>query len=185
MREALRQLEISGLVEARPHRGARVADISERQLDETFAVMAELEALCARWAGFAMTSAERIELQHIHDAAALLVQRSDREGYIDANDRFHGAIYAGAHNTCLSDLTRTIRQRVAPFRLAQFDKPERLAKSHAEHGRVLQAIQRADGATAYAEMRAHIVVVRTAAENVFERVDRSAVQPQRRKQAGT
>ena len=184
VREALRQLETAGLVEARPHRGARVADISERQLDETFAVMAELEALCARWASFAMTLTERIELQRIHDEAALPMQNGDRDAYIDANDRFHGVIYDGAHNTCLSDLTRAIRQRVAPFRRAQFDKAERLAKSHAEHGRVVQAIQRADGATAYAEMRAHIVVVRTAAENLARRDGDTSILLPRRKQIG-
>ncbi|MCW6509079.1 GntR family transcriptional regulator [Lichenifustis flavocetrariae] len=182
VREALRQLETAGLVEARPHRGARVADISERQLDETFAVMAELEALCARWASFAMTSAERVELQSIHDSAAPLVQNGDREAYIEANDRFHSAIYAGAHNACLSDLTRGIRQRVAPFRRAQFDKPERLAKSHAEHGRVVHAIQRANGAMAYMEMRAHIVVVRTAAEDVAQGDGHAPIlQPRRKK----
>ena len=49
IREAIRQLQMSGLVEVRPHRGAIVATMTEDQLDDMFSVMAELEALCARW----------------------------------------------------------------------------------------------------------------------------------------
>lgn len=166
IREAIRQLETSGLVEARPHRGAVVRSVSEQQLDEMFAVMAELEGLCARWASFAMTSVERKQLQELHDCAAALVKTGDRAGYIDANDRFHAAIYTGAHNAYLDELTRAVRQRVSPFRRAQFDELARLTKSHVEHGGVLGAIQRGDGNAAQVAMRAHIGVVRTAVEGV-------------------
>ncbi len=167
IREALRQLERSGLADARPHRGAVVRDISERQLDDMFAVMAELEALSARWAAFAMSAAERRALRAGHAQAAALVNVGDRVAYIAANDAFHTAIYAGAHNDYLEELARTARQRVAPFRRAQFDELARLAKSHAEHERVVVAIERGDGQSAYEHMRAHITVVRSAVDDVL------------------
>ena len=168
IREALRQLERSGLVEARPHRGALVRDIPERQLDDMFAVMAELEAVCARWAAAAMTAAERRALRAGHEAATALVKAGDRAGYVAANDAFHSAIYAGSHSDYLAELARGARQRVAPFRRAQFDDLSRLAKSHAEHGAVILAIERGDGQAAYERMRAHIAVVRTAVEGVMQ-----------------
>jgi DNA-binding GntR family transcriptional regulator len=166
IREAIRQLQLTGLIEARPHRGAMVRDISEQQLDQMFAVMAELEAVCARWASFAMTAAERKALQAMHSAAATLVKAGDRAGYVEANDAFHAAIYDGAHNDYLGELTRAARQRIAPFRRAQFDELGRLTKSHAEHGRITIAIDRGDGDAAYSAIRAHIVVGRTAVENI-------------------
>ena len=113
-----------------------------------------------------MTTAERAELQDLHRESAKMIKADNRAAYAEANDAFHAAIYKGAHNAYLDELTRTARGRVAPFRRAQFDEPGRLAKSHAEHGRVLRAILRADGDAAYAEMRAHISVVRTAVEAV-------------------
>ena len=167
IREALRQLERSGLVEARPHRGALVRDVPERQLDDMFAVMAELEAVCARWAAAAMTLSERRALRAAHERAALLVQAGDRAGYVAANDAFHSSIYAGAHSDYLAELALSARQRVAPFRRAQFDDLGRLGRSHAEHGTVILAIERGDGQAAYDGMRAHIAVVRTAVEGVL------------------
>lgn len=57
IREAIRVLQMSGLVDVRPHRGAVVTDLSDEQLDDMFSVMAELGALCARWSAVAMGAA--------------------------------------------------------------------------------------------------------------------------------
>ena len=169
MREAIRQLEMTGLVETRPHRGAVVADIAEEALDDMFAVMAELEGLCARWSAVAMGAAERRSLKELHARAADFVRDGDRDAYVAANDGFHDAIYNGAHSPFLSALTRSVRLRLAPFRRAQFEGAGRLARSHAEHGRIVEAIDKGDGEAACRDMRAHIIVVRDALEGVARR----------------
>ena len=159
-REALRQLEAIGLVNGRARRGVVVADVTERQLDEMFAVMAELEALCARWSALQMTAAERQALQKVHDESAAFVAAGDRASYVEANIRFHEAIYAGAHNAFLARTAQSVRQRLAPFRRAQFETLGRLARSHFEHGRVTLAIQRGDAEGAARAMLAHLAIVR-------------------------
>ncbi len=166
IREAIRQLEVIGLVKAWERRGAVVADFSDRQLDEMFAVMAELEALCARWSAIAMTAAERRHLLALQDDGARLVSAGNREVYVEFNNRFHEAIYQGAHNDFLAELAMSVRTRCAPFRRAQFETLGRLAKSHAEHDAVATAIERGDADAAATEMRAHIIVVRTAVGEV-------------------
>lgn len=166
IREAIRQLEAIGLAESRGHRGAVVAALSNRQLDEMFAVMAELEALCARWCAIAMTAEERRHLLVLQEESARLVSAGQREAYVEFNNRFHEAIYRGAHNSFLADLAISVRKRCAPFRRAQFETLGRLAKSHAEHGAVIEAIQRGDAQIAAIEMRAHITVVRDAVDEV-------------------
>ncbi len=166
IREALRQLEMSGLVQARPHRGAVVCDMSPESLDDMFAVMAELEALCARWSAVAMTTAERRSLRAMHDASSTLVQGKRRDLYVEANDLFHGTIYDGSHNAFLAETTRNVRLRLAPFRRVQFEGQDRLARSFVEHGRVVVAIEKGDSAEAEAQMRAHIGVVREAVDDV-------------------
>src|ERR1700719_2061340 len=67
VREALRQLVASGLVEARAHRGAVVAQPSIDRLTGMFEAMAELEALCAGLAAERMMPAERYQLEAIHE----------------------------------------------------------------------------------------------------------------------
>ena len=59
VREAIRQLAASGLVEVRAHRGAVVAHPTEERLNGMFEAMAELEALCAGLAAERMTAPER------------------------------------------------------------------------------------------------------------------------------
>ncbi len=63
VREAIRQLEATGLAEARPRRGAVVAGVTRERLEEMFLVMLELEALCARGAARSMTPDERTARQ--------------------------------------------------------------------------------------------------------------------------
>ena len=160
VREAIRQLAASGLIEARAHRGAVVARPSERQFIEMFEAMAELEALCAGLAAERMTKAERHALEIAHDEMRALVQVGDPQRFHELNEAFHGAIYSGAHNAHLAEITFATRARVQPFRRAQFRNLGRLAKSHLEHDRVVLAIQRGERERAACLMRAHIVTVR-------------------------
>ncbi|MGE0339889.1 MAG: GntR family transcriptional regulator [Xanthobacteraceae bacterium] len=159
VREAIRELASSGLVEIRPHRAAIVAQPAPRELIGMFESMAELEASCAAFAATRMTQAERTALDAIHEELRLLMHSGDIPRYQEHNQIFHSAIYGGAHNSYLAGLTVSTRKRLAPFRRAQFRNIGRLAKSHEEHDRVVLAIQRGDGATAAAFMRAHVMTV--------------------------
>lgn len=157
VREAIRQLAASGLVEMRPHRAAIVAEPDERTLREMFAVMAELEALCAGGAATNMTPAERQALEALHQDMRNLVHRADASAYRDANAEFHAMIAGASGNGYLTQLTATTELRLAPFRRAQFSAtPDRLARSYEEHGQVVTAILRGDATGAADAMRRHI-----------------------------
>lgn len=168
VREALRQLAAGGLVEIRPHRGAVVALPTEKRLAEMFVAMAELESVCAGLAAEAMSARERRDLERLHGELGELVRSGDPLLYAEANETFHNAIYAGAHNGYLAEMTLQTRVRLAPFRRAQFQALGRLALSYAEHDRVVDAILRGDRDVAAAAMRAHIEIVRVAFEEFAE-----------------
>ncbi|MBK5961720.1 GntR family transcriptional regulator [Rhodoplanes elegans] len=159
VREAIRQLAASGLVDSRPHRGAVVARPSDAQVVGMFEVMAELEALCAGFAAERMTGTERRALESVHEGLGALVRLGDPQRFHEANEVFHGAVYAGAHNAYLTEITLATRARLQPFRRAQFRNLGRLAKSHGEHDRVVQAILRGDRDGAVRAMQAHIMTV--------------------------
>ncbi len=156
VREALRQLVATGLVELRPRRGAIVACPNIRRLHDAFEVLAELEGLCARWSARRMTPGERARFEALHRDMAALVRAGDRPAYRDANAAWHALVYAGAHNERLSEVVLDTSGRLAPYRRAQFATPERLAHSHAEHGRVVDCIMGADAEGAAEAMAQHI-----------------------------
>jgi DNA-binding GntR family transcriptional regulator len=97
VREALRQLAASGLVDARAHRGAVVARPSLDRLTGMFEAMAELEAMCAALAAERMTPADRNGLEAIHEELRVLSYTGNPDRFHEVNERFHNAIYAGSH----------------------------------------------------------------------------------------
>lgn len=165
VREALRELSSAGLVSIQPHRGAIVTRPAANEVEDMFAVMAELEALCAGHAAVAMTPAERGDLAAVHATLRDLIRQGDPQHYHEVNERFHHAIYLGAHNAYLAEVTLTTRKRLAPFRRAQFRTSGRLALSYEEHDRVVSAIQRGDRSAAATAMRDHIGIVHFAYEH--------------------
>ena len=173
VREALRELSSAGLVRIQPHRGAVVSRPAAAEVEDMFAVMAELQALCAGLAAVAMTPAERRDLAAIHASLRDLIQTGDPQRYHEVNERFHHAIYLGSHNAYLAEVTLTTRRRLAPFRRAQFRTAGRLALSYEEHARVVSAIQRGDRAGAGTAMRDHIGIVHFAYEHYAQDLDPS------------
>ena len=170
VREAIRDLAASGLVEVRPHRSAIVSRPSLQKVYGMFEMLGELEALCAQFAAARMTSIERRRLTELHEYLSGLVRDGDPERYHHGNEEFHALIYAGSHNDYLEEMTLTTRTRISPFSQAQFRTLGRLALSHAEHERVITAIMRGDQALATVEMRAHIATVEVAYERFAESV---------------
>jgi DNA-binding GntR family transcriptional regulator len=168
VREAIRMLAASGLVEVRAHRAAVVAHPTPDHLAGMFEVMAELESLCAGYAADRMSGSERRALEDVHEKLRVLIQSGDPQRYHEVNEAFHAVLYAGAHNSYLREMTLATRGRVQPFRRAQFRNLGRLAKSHVEHDRVVQAVLRGERVLAAQAMYAHIITVRDEFEHYIE-----------------
>ena len=169
VREALRLLAASRRVDQKPHAKTIVAQPDEAELKGMFEVMGYLEALCAGLCAVMMNASEREALDGLQLAMAAVVRAGDAARYAEANDAFHNAIYDGAHNPYLSEITRSTRDRLQPFRRAQFDALGRLAQSHAEHELIAEAILRGDRIGAEAAMRRHISIVGDAYQRLIRR----------------
>lgn len=166
VREALRQLATTGLIEMRPRRSAVVASVTPAQLEDLFVAMGELEATCARLAAMSMAPTERRALQALHDQMKEIAARNDPVAFADANHALHTMIYKGAHNMVLAETATSIRRRLAPFRRAQFHLEGRLPRSLGEHETVVSAIIRGDAAAAHAAMLHHVTLVEQSFEEL-------------------
>ncbi len=159
VREALRHLTAIGLAVPGEQRSLYAAGITSEKRTELFEVMAELEAICARMAALRMSSAERAALEALHLQSGERMRAGNPGAYSEDNARFHAAIYRGSHNATLEDMALSTRKRLAPFRTGQFNLLGRLAKSYAEHQRVVDAILRGDDAGAESAMLDHVALV--------------------------
>ena len=166
VREALRLLAATGLIEVRPRRGATVAQVSSAQLVDLFVAMGEIEATCARLSAISMSPIERRQLEALHDRMSQIVEAGDEAAYAEANVVFHALIYKGTHNSVLEEVANGLRRRLSPFRRAQFRTKGRLALSHREHGLVLDALLSGDAHRAHENMLRHVNLV----EDSFEQL---------------
>jgi DNA-binding GntR family transcriptional regulator len=167
VREALRELASTGLIELRRNRGAFVAEVTPEKLEEMFVAMAEMEATCARLAAMSMSPLERRGLQRLHERMAGMAAAGDVEEFRAANETFHALIYQGAHNGILEDSVSGLRRRVAAYRRAQFRTAGRLSSSHAEHEAVVRAIVSGEPARSHAAMLLHVDLVGASFEKLI------------------
>ncbi len=156
VREALRQLQASGLVELNG-RKMLVARITPTRTMEMFEVMAEIEAVCVRLATYRMTLKERGELTRIHESSLRAVERGDVDTYDTLNGEFHMALYKAAHNSFLQEVALSARARLVALRRVQLRQKGRMLRSRSEHDGVMQAIAEGDAETASRRMRAHML----------------------------
>ncbi len=157
VREALRQLASSGLVEVRPRRGVVVTRMTPERIMEMFETTAEFEALCVRLATYRMTPLELSALMDLHEQSAAAVAAQDYDAYDAQNRTFHEALYRATHNGFMAEQALAIRGRLSAFRRTQLRHGERIRRSRAEHGEILQAIAEGDGEAAARRMRAHML----------------------------
>jgi DNA-binding GntR family transcriptional regulator len=170
VREALRQLASTGLIDIKPRRGATVASTTSGKLETLFGAMAEAEATSARLCALSMTPLERRRLSDFQESMIKFVRRNDADGFAAANLMLHTQIYDGAHNSIIADFAASLRQRLAPFRRAQFQTKGRLARSQAEHTEVVSAILAGDAVAAHAAMFHHMSRVEQSFELLAKKI---------------
>lgn len=177
VREALRQLATSGMVEVRPRRGVIVRHVTAEEVMDMFETMAELEAVCVRLATYRITPLERSRLLRVHEASEAAVVAGDVDAYDALNREFHEAIYRAAHNDFLADQAIAVRTRLNAFRRMQLRQDRRLVSSRAEHDAVMRAIAEGDGDEAARRMRAHMLNAASALDSYIAHQDAAHAKP--------
>ncbi len=162
LREALKVLTAEGLVRHEPRRGCFVSEVTERDLDEIFPVIALLEGRCAFEAANNASDADLAALEQLHDRLIRSARARLINEYYDANFKIHEAIITLANNRWLAQVIGDLRKIVKLARLQQLHAPGRLDQSLSEHMAVFAALKARDAEGAEAAMRTHLTRQRVA-----------------------
>jgi DNA-binding GntR family transcriptional regulator len=167
VREALRHLASSGLIEIRRNQGATVRTLTTTELIEMFQVMAELEGLCARLCARRMTDSELAAMRSQNELCDARARAGDHDGFFEANNIFHDTIYAGSRNVYLHSEARKLRNRINVYRRHITFQPRRMTRTVAEHWKIVEAIEAGEAEAAHKFMREHVDLLAGSAADVL------------------
>src|SRR5882672_4067362 len=147
LREALKVLASGGLVDLLPNRGARVRQLSERELRELFDVMGGLEGLAGRLACENIADEEIAEVERLHYEMYGFYLHRDMHGYFHVNQLIHQKIVDASRNITLRETYANFAGRIRRIRYsANFArKRERWGEAMREHEMILDALRRRAG----------------------------------------
>lgn len=153
LREALKVLAAEGLVTMKVRRGAYVTEVSERDLEEVYHLLALLESDAAAVVAERATTAELKELQGLH--AELEGSLQDRERFFALNERFHMRLLEIAGNRWRNQMVADLRKVMKLNRQHSLLKSGRIQESLAEHAAVMQALAARDPEATRRRMQDH------------------------------
>lgn len=162
LREALKVLTAEGLLRHEPRRGCFVSEVTEKDLDDIFPVIALLEGRCAFEAARNASDADLAALRALHDRLQGHAGAGRIQDYYATNLLIHEAIIMLADNRWLAQTIADLRKILKLARLQQLHAPGRLTQSLSEHLSVYAALMSRDSEGAEAAMRTHLTRQRDA-----------------------
>ena len=107
VREALRQLELEGLIEMVPNRGAFVLGLSPQNLRDLYDMRRDYEVLAVRWAIERMSDEDLARLEEAYEFMEFYTMKKEADKMLNINTQFHELIYAAAGNRILQNTLST------------------------------------------------------------------------------
>ena len=161
-REALRILASEGLLRIEPRKGCYVNELTEKDLDEIFPLMAMLEGRCAFEAASHITDKDIVALDKLHQKLEKFAKQNRIDEYYATNREIHEAIQALAGNRWLSEMVADLRRMLNLSRHRSLLVHGRIAESNAEHLAIFEALKNKNAEQAEKLMKTHINRQRTA-----------------------
>ena len=156
IREAIRKLELEGLVVMVPRKGAEVADITEKDLRDVLEVRTALEELSIE---LAMKNMNDDDYKQLIEANKLFAKDSEGDDLIkiaEADVAFHELIYMATGNKRLIQMINNLREQMYRYRLEYIKDKSTHARLVDEHNRIIDAMVKNDVAAAKAAIKLHV-----------------------------
>ena len=144
IREAIRMLEQEGLAVTIPRKGAQVAKMTEKDLQDVLEVRDALDALAVICACERMTDQQFMELKEAMKVFEAATKKDDVRNVVEADEAFHDVIYAAAANPKLENIINSAREQMYRYRYEYVKNPSVYAQLIEEHRAIIDGFERRD-----------------------------------------
>ncbi len=169
VREALRQLELEGLIQIIPNKGAYVTGITMKDVEDIYMIRSLLEGLCARWATANITGEQMEEMEENVYLARFHAQKGHMEQMAQLDNRFHEIMYEACNSKILEHQLKDFHEYVLRVRKKTLSNASRGLKSNEEHAQIMEAIKAGDADRAEQLANRHIL-------NAYENMKKNGLQ---------
>ena len=156
IREAIRKLELEGLVLMIPRKGAEVAEITEKNMRDVLEVRKALEELAVQLACEKITDEEIEEMKKAAEEFKMILKSKDITEIAEADVRFHDIIYMATDNQKLIHLLNKLREQMYRYRVEYLKNPDVHEQLTQEHEEIVYHIKRREKVEATAVTCQHI-----------------------------
>ncbi len=170
VREAIRKLELEGLVEMLPRKGAHVADLSVKDIMDVLEVRSTLDGLASSLSAARITDDEIKELKHLLSQFANYVEKDNLQGLIKKDVEFHDVIYRSSRNDKLIQISNNLREQVQRFRVIYIKDYSSSKDLVREHNEIFEAIT---GRNPEAAMKCAQKHIKNQEETIIKAIKRS------------
>ena len=157
VREAIRQLELEGLVQLIPNKGAFVTGISSKDVMDMYLIRAKLEGLCAAMAAEHVTEEQLEKMEETILLSDFHVEKGNFEQVCQQDGEFHKLLYEASGSRILAHTLLDFHQYLQRVRMASVRQRKRTQPSTREHKEILEAIRKKDASAADRAAYQHIV----------------------------
>ncbi len=141
VREALRQLELEGLVKTVPNKGAIVIGISESDIEDIYSIRKVVEALAARWAAEKISDADIEKLSNVVELQEFYVSKNDLIQVWQLDTAFHEIIFNACGSRILMHTLTGFHHYIQKARELSLKTRGRPSLAVAEHKKILEALK--------------------------------------------
>lgn len=156
IREALKQLELEGLVESIPNKGVYVKGFSPRDIDDMYEMRKELESLAIRLAIERMDDIHLAKIKDVFDLMEFYTAKKDQEKIDELNILYHETIYQATQSNYFEQVLKDIHYYVSVSSRHCLEGTTRMESALEEHRDILHAIEDQDEDGAAELIRRHI-----------------------------
>lgn len=157
VREAFRQLELEGLIQIVPNRGAYVTGITAKDVKDIYMIRSLLEGLCARLATEKIAKEQLEEMEENVYLADFHASKGHLDQMAELDNRFHDILYEACDSKMLEHTLRDYHQYVLRVRQKTLATNTRGRASNDEHRQIMEAIKDKDAGRAEQLANRHIL----------------------------
>lgn len=156
IREALKQLELEGLVKSIPNKGVYVLGFSARDIDDMLEIRYALEGIAIQLAIERLNDVQLQKIKEVYDLMEFYAHKGDQDKFNELNIAFHESIYRCTQSQYFEQLLKDINYYISVTSRHSIRQPQRLDSAAIEHREIYEAIVAKDKVKAKEKIQKHI-----------------------------